>query len=176
MSISHAHPLFLLLLLSLLFLPAVLGGTNFRTCNGSYENYRVNVETVKISPSPITRSSNAAITITGYTTQIPAGAIVELTIAAASAGDPKTSSIKTFTLCDIVRCPIRPGRFSFTLSKIFSNEELKGRIYAVTVGIKKEKDIIMCVVFLCWVNDDGSLVMVQDEKKITEGITVEDSV
>lgn len=93
---------------------------------GSYENYRVNVETVKISPLPITGISNADITITGYTASIPNGAIVELTIAEASAGDPITSSIKTYNLCDIVRCPIRPGRFSFTLSKIFSNKELKG--------------------------------------------------
>lgn len=93
---------------------------------GSYENYRVNVETVKISPYPVTRSGNADITITGYTARIPDGSVVELTIAKASAGDPKTSSIKTYNLCDKVRCPIRPGRFSFTLSKILSNEELKG--------------------------------------------------
>ncbi|KAH0934284.1 hypothetical protein HID58_011401 [Brassica napus] len=106
----------------------------------SYENYRVNVETVKISPYPVTRSGNADITITGYTARISDGSVVELTIAKASAGDPKTSSIKTYNLCDKVRCPIRPGRFSFTLSKIFSNEELKGRIYVITVRIKDAKD------------------------------------
>ncbi|KAJ4897936.1 MD-2-related lipid recognition domain-containing protein [Raphanus sativus] len=168
MSISHAHPLFLLLLVSIFFLPAVLGGTNFRTCNGSYENYRVNVETVKISPLPITGISNADITITGYTASIPNGAIVELTIAEASAGDPITSSIKTYNLCDIVRCPIRPGRFSFTLSKIFSNKELKGRIYAVTVGIKKEKDTMMCVVFLCWITEGGSAFLNRQPGTIME--------
>ncbi|CAH8358263.1 unnamed protein product [Eruca vesicaria subsp. sativa] len=169
MSISHTHPnLFLPLLLSFFFLPAVLGGTNFRTCNGSYEKYRVNVETVEISPYPITRSSNADITITGYTARIPDGAIVELTIAKASAGHPIVSSTKTYNLCDIVRCPIRPGRFAFTLSKIFSNEELKGRIYAITVGIKDKKDPMMCVVFLCWVTDDGSMSLIRQPATMME--------
>ncbi|WZY83899.1 hypothetical protein YC2023_030283 [Brassica napus] len=158
MSISHAHPLLLPLLVSLFFLPAVLGGNNFRTCNGSYENYRVNVETVKISPYPVTRSGNAYITITGYTARIPDGSVVELTIAKASTGDPKTSSIKTYNLCDKVRCPIRPGRFSFTLSKIFSNEELKG----------DAKDTSMCVVFLCWVTDDGSTSLIRQSATMME--------
>ncbi|KAG5405834.1 hypothetical protein IGI04_011953 [Brassica rapa subsp. trilocularis] len=168
MSISHAHPLLLPLLVSLFFLPAVLGGNNFRTCNGSYENYRVNVETVKISPYPVTRSGNAYITITGYTARIPDGSVVELTIAKASTGDPKTSSIKTYNLCDKVRCPIRPGRFSFTLSKIFSNEELKGRIYVITVRIKDAKDTSMCVVFLCWVTDDGSTSLIRQSATMME--------
>ncbi|KAF8100276.1 hypothetical protein N665_0227s0009 [Sinapis alba] len=168
MSISHAHPLLLPLLVSLFLLPAVLGGDNFRTCNGSYENYSVNVKTVMISPNPVTRSSNADITITGFTAKIPNGAIVELTIAQAGAGDPKTSSTKTYNLCDLVRCPITPGRFSFTLSKIFSNEELKGRIYVITVGIKDEKDIMMCVVVLCWVTDDGTTSLIRQADTVME--------
>lgn len=111
---------------------------------GSYENYRVNVETVKISPYPVTRSGNADITITGYTARIPDGSVVELTIAKASAGDPKTSSIKTYNLCDKVRCPIRPGRFSFTLSKIFSNEELKGVSFSLHQQlVRRENSIIV---------------------------------
>ncbi|KAJ0249233.1 MD-2-related lipid-recognition domain-containing protein [Hirschfeldia incana] len=168
MSISHAHPLLLPLLVSIFFLPAVLGGANFRTCNGSYENYRVNVDTVKISPYPITRSSNADITITGFTAKIPDGSVVELTIANAGAGTPTISSTKTFNLCDKVRCPVRPGRFTFSLSKIFSTEELKGRIYVITVSIKDAKDTSMCVVFLCWVTDGGSTTLIRQPDTIRE--------
>ncbi|KAG2315753.1 hypothetical protein Bca52824_018875 [Brassica carinata] len=110
MAISQAQPLLLPLFVSLLFLPAALG-IRFETCKSGH-HYPVDVKTVEIAPYPIKRSTNGNFTIT---------ATVELRFTIPTM-IPVTKKI--YSLCDIVACPVAPGPIVFTLSNIFTEQEL----------------------------------------------------
>ncbi|KAL0717285.1 hypothetical protein Bca4012_066607 [Brassica carinata] len=156
MAISQAQPLLLPLFVSLLFLPAALG-IRFETCKSGH-HYPVDVKTVEIAPYPIKRSTNGNFTITGYTSKkITNGATVELRFTIPTM-IPVTKKI--YSLCDIVACPVAPGPIVFTLSNIFTEQELLYRGYQVSISITAEhqKEALMCVWFTCMFRGHTSLL------------------
>ncbi|KAG5405832.1 hypothetical protein IGI04_011951 [Brassica rapa subsp. trilocularis] len=152
----HSQPLFLLLLVSLFFLPAAMGSRLFTPCNQT-QYYPVYVETVEIYPHPINRSGNGEIWVTGYTGVIPDEATVVVNVSAPRSIRPYVS-IKTFPICDTMACPVRPGpfdyrglKFSMNIRNAFIPKELNSVINTVTLSIKVEQEPIMCVVFSLFV-------------------------
>ncbi|WZY83897.1 hypothetical protein YC2023_030281 [Brassica napus] len=167
----HSQPLFLLLLVSLFFLPAAMGSRLFTPCNQENSRskmlvsfffietqyYPVYVETVEIYPHPINRSGNGEIWVTGYTGVIPDEATVVVNVSAPRSIRPYVS-IKTFPICDTMACPVRPGpfdyrglKFSMNIRNAFIPKELNSVINTVTLSIKVEQEPIMCVVFSLFV-------------------------
>ncbi|CAH2053580.1 unnamed protein product [Thlaspi arvense] len=115
MAISHAQSLLLLLLV----LPAALG-VKFQKCTITGDDF-INVKTVKISPDPVKRSSNASITITGYTSKkVPDGANVNFDLSIYL-----PVSTKRYSLCDVTACPVAPGPFVITLPNVLTDNEKK---------------------------------------------------
>ncbi|KAG2294635.1 hypothetical protein Bca52824_041304 [Brassica carinata] len=119
MAMFHAQPLLLLLIVSLLFLPAALGATKFRKCNPD-RNSPVEVKTLTISPEPpVESSTNGNITVIGDSSiEISDGATVSIIVA------PKRSDRRSYSLCDLVACPVAPGPIEFTVPNVFTKEEL----------------------------------------------------
>ncbi|CAN7011116.1 unnamed protein product [Brassica rapa subsp. trilocularis] len=151
MAISHGQPLLLLLLVSLFFLPAALGlSTGFVTCNSTFD-YPVVVNTVEISPDTITSSTNANITITGDTSID----ILDETTVQFNLWSGLFEAKRSYPLCDIVACPVKPGPIVFTFSNVFTEEELTAeRLYLVGIAIygKNQSTFmpeIMCIEFRC---------------------------
>ncbi|CAF1704697.1 BnaCnng53350D [Brassica napus] len=119
MAISHVKPLLLSLLVSLFFLPSALGGTDFHNCN-PLRDYPVKVKTVEISPDPVKISTNGNITITGSTSvDIPDGATVNLDLRF-----PEPISKRSYSLCDIVACPVAAGPIVLNFLNVFTQQEL----------------------------------------------------
>ncbi|CAN7069639.1 unnamed protein product [Brassica oleracea var. botrytis] len=165
MVISHGQPLLLLLLVSLFFLPAALGlTTGFVTCNRTFD-YPAVVNTVEISPDTITSSTNANITITGVTSID----ILDETTVEFNLWSGLFEAKRSYPLCDIVACPVKPCPIVFTFSNVFTEEELtataflfffsslkyiRRRLYLVGIAIygKNQSTFmpeIMCIEFSC---------------------------
>ncbi|KAJ4897935.1 MD-2-related lipid recognition domain-containing protein [Raphanus sativus] len=146
MAISHAQPLLLSLLVSLFFLPSALGGTDFHNCN-PLRSYPVKVKIVEISPDPVKVSTNGNITITGSTSvDIPDGATINLDLRF-----PEPISKRSYSLCDIVACPVAAGPIVLNFYNVFTQQELTpwGYFVLITITEEHQEDPMMCVSFRC---------------------------
>ncbi|CAN7011114.1 unnamed protein product [Brassica rapa subsp. trilocularis] len=154
MAMFHAQPLLLLLIVSLFFLPAALGATKFRKCNPD-RNSPVEVKTLRISPEPpVESSTNGNITVIGDSSiEISDGATVSIIVA------PKRSDRRSYSLCDLVACPVAPGPIEFTVPNVFTKEELDvmgNKTYLVRISIimpEHQKEPVMCVKFSCAIRE-----------------------
>ncbi|CAN7011108.1 unnamed protein product, partial [Brassica rapa subsp. trilocularis] len=83
-------------------------------------DYPVKVKTVVISPDPVKISTNGNITITGSTSvDIPDGATVNLDLRF-----PEPISKRSYSLCDIVACPVAAGPIVLNFCNVFTQQEL----------------------------------------------------
>ncbi|KAL0676294.1 hypothetical protein Bca4012_004275 [Brassica carinata] len=108
-------------------------------------DYPVKVKTVEISPDPVKISTNGNITITGSTSvDIPDGATVNLDLRF-----PEPISKRSYSLCDIVACPVAAGPIVLNFLNVFTQQELIPRGYQVLISITADhqKEPMMCVWF-----------------------------
>ncbi|CAH8358267.1 unnamed protein product [Eruca vesicaria subsp. sativa] len=157
MAISQPQPLLLPLLVSLFFLPTALGATDFHNCN-PLRKYPVKVKTVEISPDPVKINTNGNITITGSTSiDIPDGATVNLNLRRYDV----LISNRSYSLCDIVACPVASGPIVVNFFNVFTQRELTPWGYFVSISITAEhqEDPMMCVSFTCRITSEQTSLL-----------------
>ncbi|KAF8100275.1 hypothetical protein N665_0227s0008 [Sinapis alba] len=123
MVISHVQSFFLSLLVSLFFLPAALGVTDFHNCN-PLRNYPLKSRLWRYL----------------HTRRL---ALIR--------AFPEPISKRSYSLCDIVACPVAAGPIVLNLFNVFTQQELIPWGYFVSISITEEhrEDPMMCVSFRC---------------------------